>query len=1029
MGKGAAVRVAVLGPIHVCADDGIPIDVGGARLRGLLARLALSAGQVVQAESLVDALWGEHPPAGAAKALHALVYRLRKALGSVAVESVATGYRLRVRAEDVDANRFADLAARGRRELAAGRPDRAAAHLGEALALWRGPALADVLDAPFSGTAAARLEELRVAAAEDRFDAGLRLGHHADILADLEAASAEHPLRERLAALRMRALHAAGRQSDALKVFERVRNTLADQLGIDPSQELRTAHLAVLRGEREVPQVRAEPEPGRLPAPLTSFVGRDDELTLLGGLLETSRLVTVVGPGGVGKTRLALEAASRHRTHRRGRVWLVSLAGADIVTEAVLGALSSPGARPVGGVSAKPVDRVAELLGGDEAVLVLDNCEHLVAAAAEFTGRLLERRPSLTILATSREPLSVIGEAICRLGPLPRPAAIRLFTDRATAVRPGVVLDDEPVLDIVRRLDGLPLALELAAARLRTMDADRLARRLDDRFRLLTSGNRSAQPRQQTLHAVIDWSWDLLSDRERTLARRISVFPAVTGAAAIEAICSGRTFPPGEIADVLDSLVDKSIVERAADGYRMLETIRAYAAGKLDVAGERETTRERLTRHFADLAEEHEPLLRSHRQEESLRLFDTEYDNLVYALRTAIDDHDAMTAARILATLHWYWMTVRYEPRAEAFVARVLEFGEELPPDARAAFDILRATRDDGPAVTPDRVGALIEECARTGALERYPTLLMGTLFMGYGVGLDGLAEREMARARSRSDSWAIACTFFVEAIIGNHRGDWEAAATALKRAFHLFEETGDRLSTALVLTLVAQTRSVRGDHDGAIAAYERGVALTSHHGITHRVGLAVERMRAGDLAGARRDIEIAERAAWERGRQPQQLEVMAALMELYRRSGEVERADRELDRMKRIAFESAPASVDAINGFVLAARMANLLTSGDAKRARELLPDIARIPAALRDLAVAAQQLARLLHLEGDPGGAATALGMSQAIRGAFDHGDPELRELAASLAEKLGPAEYDTAYRRGAQMPRQDVIDRLTE
>ncbi|WP_197048796.1 tetratricopeptide repeat protein [Streptosporangium roseum] len=374
-------------------------------------------------------------------------------------------------------------------------------------------------------------------------------------------------------------------------------------------------------------------------------------------------------------------------------------------------------------------------------------------------------------------------------------------------------------------------------------------------------------------------------------------------------------------------------------------------------------------------------------------------------------------------------MMVRYEPRGEAFVARVLEFGDELPSDARAAFEILRATGNDEPAVTLDRVRALIEECARTGALERYPTLLMATLFMGYGAGLDGLAEREIARTRSRSDSWAIACTFFVEAIIGNHRGDWEAAATAAERALHSFEEAGDRLSTALVLTLVAQTRSVRGDHDGAIAAYERSIALTSHHGITHRLGLAVERMRAGDPAGARRDIEIAERVAGERGQQPQQLEVMAARMELYRRSGEVERADQELDRMERLVSGSPLPPGNAINGFVLAARMANLLTAGDAERARELLPDLVRIPAALRDLALTAQQLARLLCLEGDPGGAATALGMSQAIRGAFDHGDPELRELAASLAERLGPADYDTAYRRGARMPRQDVIDRLTE
>lgn len=1020
------MRVAVLGPIQVHAEDGTPIDIGGARLRGLLARLALSVGQVVQAESLIDALWGAHPPAGAAKALHALVYRLRKALGSAAIESVTTGYRLQVRTEDVDAKRFEDLTARGRRELAADRPELAAAILGEALALWQGPALADVLDAPFAGSVATRLEELRIAATEDWFDAGLRLGRHADILADFAAAANEHPLRERLAALRMRALHAAGRPSAALTVFEQIRGALADQLGIDPAEELQTAHLAVLRGELAVPRAPAQMGPGRLPAPMTGLIGRDDELELLSGLLETSRLVTVVGPGGVGKTRLALEAASRHRLHRRGRIWFVSLAGSDVVGKAVLSALSSPGTRPLGG-SPEPVDQVAELLDGAEAVLVLDNCEHLVTAAAEFSARLLEHLPSLTILATSRQPLDIIGEAICRLGPLPQPSAIRLFTDRALAARPGITLDDESVIDIVRRLDGLPLALELAAARLRTMSADQLAQRLDDRFRLLASGNRTAQPRQQTLHAVIDWSWDLLSDKEKSLARRISIFPAGSGAAAIEAICADRTLPPGDIAYVLDSLVDKSIVERTLGGYRMLETIRAYAAGKLDVAGELETTRDRFTRHFADLAEAYEPLLRSPEQEASLRLFDTEYDNLVYALRTAIDNHDVTSAARILVTLHWYWTMVRYEPQGEAFVAKVLEFGDELAPDVRAAVNILHAVGDNAPAATPDRVAALIEECARTGTVARYPTLLMAMLIMGHVAGLDELVEREIARARGRSDSWATACTFFVEAFIGHERGDWTAATTALERAYHLFEETGDRLYTALVLTLVAQTRSFRGDHAGAIAAYEHSIALTSHHAITHRIGLAVERMRAGDPAGARREIEIAERAAGERGRQ-RQLEVRAALVELYRRGGEVGRAEHELDRMERVVQASLPPLINALNGFVLPARMANLLTAGDAKRARELLSDIVRISAVHRDLAVTAQQLAGLLHLEGDPVGAATALGMSEAIRGVFDHGDPELRALAAALAEQLGRAEYNTAYRKGAQLPRQDAIDRLT-
>lgn len=605
IGNLAGMRIEVLGPVVAFADDGAPIELGGTRVRALLARLALAGGDVVSVDALLEALWGEHASVDTVNALHALVHRLRKALGEAgAVERVARGYRLRVRAEQVNALRFEDLAKRGGRELAAGEVRRAAALLDEALALWRGDALADVRDIPFAGTAGARLDELRLGALEDRFEAELRLGRHGEILADVESAASNHPLRERLAGLRMRALHAAGRQSDALAVFERVRETLAEELGVDPSEELRATHLAVLRGELGAPeaeQVRPEAAHGRLPAQLTSFVGRQDELRMLAGSLETSRLVTVVGPGGVGKTRLAVQAASGHRAHQRGRVWLVSLAAvntADGLVEAVLGTLSMAEAQPAG----TPLERVVNLLAGGEGVLVLDNCEQISGAVAELVGHLLERQPYLSVLATSREPLEVMGETLCRLGPLDLPpaqadpdraaasAAVQLFLDRAAAVQPSFVLDATtaaPVVDIVRRLDGLPLALELAAARLRTMGADQIAQRLDDRFRLLSTGNRTAQPRQQTLHAVIEWSWDLLTAQERTLAARMSIFPARTGLAAIEAVCADSTgaIPEGEVIYLLDSLVDKSIVERAGDAYRMLESIRAHAAEKLHLAG------------------------------------------------------------------------------------------------------------------------------------------------------------------------------------------------------------------------------------------------------------------------------------------------------------------------------------------------------------------------------------------------------------------------------------------------------------
>ncbi|WP_327581454.1 AfsR/SARP family transcriptional regulator [Nonomuraea sp. NBC_00507] len=1045
------MRIELLGPVRAYANDGAPIDVGGVMVRALLARLALAEGETVSVDALVDGLWREHPRGGTVNALHGLVHRLRKALGGAGVvERAAGGYRLHVRAEDVDAVRFEEKAKRGGRELAAGAAQRAASLLDEALALWRGDALADVRDAPFAGTAGTRLEELRVAAIEDRFEAELRLGRHDEILADMAAVAASHPLRERLAGLRMRALHAAGRQSDALAVFEQVRGTLAEELGVDPSEELRQTHLAVVRGELTIPeaeQARPEAAPGRLPALLTSFVGREEELRLLAGLLETSRLVTVVGPGGVGKTRLTVEVASRHRAHQRGRVWLVPLAGvntADGLPEAVLGALSVADAQPSG----TPLDRVVSLLAGGEGVLVLDNCEQICGPVAEFAGQLLERQPYVTILATSREPLDVMGETLCRLGPLDLPPAhadsaqagesdaVRLFLDRAAAVQPGLVLDAPTatsVVDIVRRLDGLPLALELAAARLRTMSADQLARRLDDRFRLLSTGNRAAQPRQQTLHAVIEWSWDLLTDQERTLARRMSIFPARTGIAAIEAVCSDETLPAGEVIYLLDSLVDKSIVERAGHAYRMLETIRAHAADKLRLAGEAEAVLRRLARHFADLAEEHEPLLRSDKQAESLRLFQAEYDNLMFALQTAIDGGDAETAARILGPLYWYWVMLRYDARADAYVAKVAEFGDALPAQARAAFTAIHLVAGEGaPTKEPDRLRALIDDCAHTGALRRYPMLLTTALMMALTLGLDELVDQEIARVRSGSDRWAIACTFMIEAMRYRERGDRESSATAMAAALHAFKEAGDRWWTAKTLYGLAQIHAIAGDHDQAIAAYEHSLAIATDLGsqdeVSTRLGLATERMRAGDLTGAQHDIETAERAAWERGHRVLEIEVLGSLAELYRRSGAIERADQELDRMETLA-RRLRLTAETMENLLVPARMANLLTAGDAAPARELLPRAMQAAQAHMNTPAAAQLLARLLFLEDDPAGAATALGLSQAIRGTFDHGDTELCSLAETLSQRLGRTDYDTAYQRGADMTPHEATDRLTK
>ena len=345
------MRVTLLGPVGAEAGDGTPVDIGGARLRMLLARLALDAGRAVPATALIDGLWGAEPPADAANALQSLVSRLRKVLRveGVALDSGPGGYRLDVAREDVDVFRFERLAAEGRADLAAGRDAGAAAVLAEALGFWRGQALSDVLDAPFAQAPASRLEDLRLEAAEDRFEAEIRLGGHGRVLAELKEAAARNPLRERLAGLWIRALCAADRRSDALAGYEAVRAALADQLGVDPSAELQEIHLAALRGELGPPPAAAD----HLPVRLTSFVGRDDELKLVAELLAGARLVTLVGSGGAGKTRLATEVATRHPAHARGRVWFVPLAGVRDPGDL----LQWRGLRGTGAVGSRPVER------------------------------------------------------------------------------------------------------------------------------------------------------------------------------------------------------------------------------------------------------------------------------------------------------------------------------------------------------------------------------------------------------------------------------------------------------------------------------------------------------------------------------------------------------------------------------------------------------------------------------------------------------------------------------------------------
>ncbi|MEU7042267.1 BTAD domain-containing putative transcriptional regulator [Streptomyces varsoviensis] len=709
------MRYGILGTTQALRDDGTAVALGGARLRSLLAALALRPGRTRAAEALIDEIWEAEPPADAPGALQALVGRLRRALGHDAVESAdGGGYRLRAAADDIDLYRFERLADEGARALADGDPHKAAVLLDDALRLWRGPALADL---PDPGAAAARCDARRLDARRARLAADLALGRAEAALPALVELCAEHPLDEPLHALRLRALHAAGRTAEALTAYEELRAGLADRLGVDPGGELRAVHAELLEpaGAPEPPR-RPAPAPatGNLRARRTSFVGRESDLDTIRTDLGAHRLVTLLGPGGAGKTRLSQEAADSLKATWPDGVWVAELAPLDdgaTVPEAVLTALgaretlvrttATEGLRASDPSALDPLTRLAEHCAPRRMLLLLDNCEHVIDAAAGVAETLLASCPDVSVLATSREPLAVPGELVRPVEPLPDPVALRLLADRGAAARPGFSTDDDPeaCAEICRRLDGLPLAIELAAARLRMLTPRGLADRLDDRFRLLTSGSRTVLPRQQTLRAVVDWSWDLLDGPERAVLRRLSVFAGGCALDEAEAVCAddeegagggtgggqgtgadGRTgggertgsgartggragVATRDVAVLLGSLVDKSLVVAAtpsADAggemrYRLLETVGEYAAERLDEAGERAAVERRHLVAYRELARTADPLLRGPAQRVWLERLELEHDNMRTALRRAVAAGDEQEALCLVLSLSWFW--------------------------------------------------------------------------------------------------------------------------------------------------------------------------------------------------------------------------------------------------------------------------------------------------------------------------------------------------------------------------------------
>ncbi|MFI6477081.1 BTAD domain-containing putative transcriptional regulator [Nonomuraea sp. NPDC050663] len=909
------MRFGVLGPLAVWADDGRPLAVAETKVRALLADLLIHAPRPVPAEILIEDLWGDDPPRNAAAVLQARVSQLRGALGDRGlVVRRAGGYQ--VAAGWLDAAEFERLAAAAR---AASELTARADLLDEALGLWRGPVL-EGLD--FAVPYATRLEELRLTLIEEQAEVRLALGRAVELGAMVEA----HPFRERLLALHLRALDRAGRRHEALTAFDGFRVRLAGELGVDPGPELQELHLAM---------IRQEPARTNLPAPLTRLVGRDAAVERVGKLLGRARLVTLVGPGGVGKTRLALASATGQSPSSPDGVWLVELAAARTAADLTRSISATLGIR----------DDIplTDALRDKRTLLLLDNCEQVIDDVAELARTLLAAAPGLRILATSRQLLGLPGEARFEVEPLSEPAAAELFAERA-AVEPGGI-----VAEICRRLDCLPLALELAATRVRALGLEELARRLDDRFATLSPEIRGLPARQRTLRAVIDWSWELLSKAERAALRRLSVFAGGCTLEAADAVGVG--------AEELARLADRSLVAVGpGPRYLLLESIRAYAREKLADSGEEPRIRELHHAYFVGLAVRAEPEVRGARQREWLARLDAE---------TA--DFGLVRDARLADALAWY----------RHLRGRLVEARDAL---AESGGD--RAWL----AGMSTALGEPPDTLATGGVRASWFAVHVRWAYGDFAANLRRI-EQVLERAREEGDAWTRAAALATRSHLAMALGDLAASRADGEHALAAFTELGDRWGQLEAADSLAMLAEIGGDYDQATRLREEGLEHAEELGLWPAVAFRLAALGrvallTGDLDRARtlheRAVHLATRQSYRSALEFSEV----GLGMVARRQGRLDEAETRLRRwlswLDDVKGLAGTAFLLAELGFVAEQR-------GDAVTATRLqLQGLAAAEATAdpRAVALAKEGLAGARSLAGEPEEATRLLAEAEALR-----------------------------------------------
>lgn len=1045
------VRFGVLGPLAVWTDDGREVSVPESKVRLLLADLLVHEGRPVPVDRLVDDLWGDQLPGNPLNTLQTKISQLRKALeraepgGGKLVTYQRSGYAMPV---DLDVTRFRELIARAR---AADDVRTRSGLLADAVALWRGPALAEVADEPFAAPFIARLQEERLAAHEDWAAARLDLGDHDALAGELGELVATHPLRERLRALQMRALYRAGRQNEALNSYRELRDRLADELGLTPGPDIAAVQQAILEHD---PALTIPPTPRtNLPEPLTELVGRDDAVQAVLSLLNSARLVTLTGPGGVGKTRLAVQTA-----RQLPNTWLIELSGLDrhgsvtqcrpdeLIVDVIAATLSIRDAR---GCDA---NRLAQYLRDKNIALVLDNCEGVIEPVAALTSRLLEAAPGLRILATSQLPLGVTGEVVWQVPPLTVPgpgsvapedvrafSSVQLFATRAASADPGFTIDADnaaAVAAICRRLDGVPLALELAATRIRALGSHELLHRLDDRFRLLANGTRSGPTRHRTLRALLDWSWQLLSEPQQIVLRRMAIHAEGADLAAVESLAAGGGVAAADVAALVADLVDRSlVVSTAGPRYRMLETVVAYGLERLREAGELEPMQRRHADYYVRLAEQAAAAIRTREQCVWLARLALEAPNLRRALETAIGLGEADLALRLVNAMAWYWFLRGRIGEARRSIRQALAL-----PDGTNELRDVAVCWDTGLAIA---AGDTVDDDAFDIAerIDHRADRANALWFLGYvttSVGMTQcrhLTARALREFEALGDNWGIGVALIDRASHHMSSGDFVASERDAARGSALLDEFGERWGQLQASYITGSLAEIAGDYDRAERVHRNGLSMAEELELAPEMSFQLSWL--GRIAMLRGDHERAwqlhERARWlgvEQGFKPAEMYAETGLALGARRTGHFDVAEKHmtnvLDWHRAQRFQAGTALALAELGFIAEQR-------GDATTAHRLQLEgyeLARDSGDPRAIALALEGLAGAQALAGRHAQAARLLGAAEHLRDSVGRPLPagqrdDVDRIGDTLNAALGEAAFAEQFRRGAGAKLDDLVD----